>query len=265
MITPAKWQAKGGKKNEEFRENIVPRMSKIVFYPDEKEIFDIHILGGITYFIIGKNNYENKNIVNIKDGKKIEKSIQFTKKCVILDANCACIIEKVLNSNGFRAVTESMDFIPQKSYFCNKQPSEVAEDINGKFYLKNKSNYLRISDEYIKHIDEVYQYKVYCGYNVNPAPLAHIYEPNEVANRVSCLMGFGDIDKCRSIKSYYETRLIWFLAYVTSTGTICTDTFRFVPDPGKFDHIFTDEELYKKYNLTEDEIAIIESVIKERK
>lgn len=43
------------------------------------------------------------------------------------------------------------------------------------------------------------------------------------------------------------------------------ETWRFVPDPGKFDHIFTDQELYKKYNLTDDEINIIESVIKERK
>lgn len=30
FITPAKWQAKGGEKNEAFRENIVPYMSKIV-------------------------------------------------------------------------------------------------------------------------------------------------------------------------------------------------------------------------------------------
>lgn len=32
-----------------------------------------------------------------------------------------------------------------------------------------------------------------------------------------------------------------------------------------FDHIFTDAELYKKYELTDKEINIIESVIKERK
>lgn len=38
--------------------------------------------------------------------------------------------------------------------------------------------------------------------------------------------------------------------------------FRFTPDPGKFDHIFTDEELYKKYGLTDDEISIIEDCIK---
>ena len=32
-----------------------------------------------------------------------------------------------------------------------------------------------------------------------------------------------------------------------------------------FDHIFTDQELYEEYNLTDEEINIIESVIKERK
>ena len=30
-------------------------------------------------------------------------------------------------------------------------------------------------------------------------------------------------------------------------------------------HIFTDQELYEEYNLTDEEINIIESVIKERK
>ena len=43
------------------------------------------------------------------------------------------------------------------------------------------------------------------------------------------------------------------------------ETWRFVPKPEAFDHIFTDQELYKKYNLTDEEINIIESVIKERK
>lgn len=49
------------------------------------------------------------------------------------------------------------------------------------------------------------------------------------------------------------------------TGVYNNYDWRFVPDPGAFDHIFTDEELYKKYNLTDDEIKLIESVIKERK
>lgn len=265
MITPAKWQAKGGEKNEAFRKNIVPRMSDIVYYPNEKDVFDIHILGGLTYFIVDKEQHDTKLVTNISDGKTTTDKISFLDGNIILDVKCACIVSKVLQSPGYSSITKSRDFIPQKSYFCNKQPSEILPDENGHFYLKNQTNFMKISDSYIKHTEEARQYKVYCGYNVNPVPLAHIYEPNEVANRVSCLMGFGSLDKCNSIKSYYETRFIWFLAYIASTGTICTDTFKWVPDPGKFDHIFTDKELYDKYNLTPEEIAIIESVIKERK
>ncbi|MCF2676838.1 Eco57I restriction-modification methylase domain-containing protein [Pseudoflavonifractor phocaeensis] len=54
MITPAKWQAKGGEKNEQFRKDIVPYMSKIVFYPCVTDIFDITSVGGITYYLISK-------------------------------------------------------------------------------------------------------------------------------------------------------------------------------------------------------------------
>ncbi len=42
------------------------------------------------------------------------------------------------------------------------------------------------------------------------------------------------------------------------------NNWKYAPDPGPFDHIFTDEEPYKKYGLTEEEIKVIESVIKER-
>ena len=49
-ITPAKWQAKGGQKNEDFRANIVPYMSKIVYYPDANDLYDIAEVDGISFF-----------------------------------------------------------------------------------------------------------------------------------------------------------------------------------------------------------------------
>ena len=65
MITPAKWQAKGGTKNEQFRKDIVPHMSKIVFYPDCTDVFVIQDAGGICYFNANKSIHNLKNIVNI--------------------------------------------------------------------------------------------------------------------------------------------------------------------------------------------------------
>ena len=52
---------------------------------------------------------------------------------------------------------------------------------------------------------------------------------------------------------------------MTNCGNASAEAFVNVPQPEAFDHIFTDQEIYEKYNLTEKEINIIESVIKERK
>ena len=60
----------------------------------------------------------------------------------------------------------------------------------------------------------------------------------------------------------------FFILINISSLTILNDnTFRFVPAPptGKFDHIYTDEELYKKFNLPQKYIDVIEAIIKERK
>ena len=75
------------------------------------------------------------------------------------------------------------------------------------------------------------------------------------------------IEELKCIMSYFNTKFVRGLIYCGCVGTSarCKEFWRFVPDPGAFDHIFTDDELYKKYNLTKDEIDLIESVIKERK
>lgn len=52
------------------------------------------------------------------------------------------------------------------------------------------------------------------------------------------------------------------------TGIFTNDCFRFAPaapPSGKFDHVYTDEELYEHFNLSQKYIDVIESVIKERK
>jgi site-specific DNA-methyltransferase (adenine-specific) len=95
----------------------------------------------------------------------------------------------------------------------------------------------------------------------------NILKPNQVPKgSYPVIMYFNTENEAKSFKSYYESKLVSFLFYFGACGSTLTKEFyRFIPDPIKFDHIFTDEELYKKYNLTEEEINIIESVIKERK
>ena len=100
---------------------------------------------------------------------------------------------------------------------------------------------------------------------------ANIYDTeNKETNKSSVAytsFSSDNLIECESFNSYIDTKFVRFLVMIgfCTTGCFKDETWRFVPDPGKFDHIFTDAELYKKYNLTDEEIAIIESVIKERK
>ena len=99
------------------------------------------------------------------------------------------------------------------------------------------------------------------------SPKIHAIGPNQVPKGSFPVLRYFDTQaEALSFISYFETKLMSFLFYLGVCGaTITKEFFRFIPDPGKFDHIFTDAELYKKYNLTDEEIEIIESVIKERK
>lgn len=68
--------------------------------------------------------------------------------------------------------------------------------------------------------------------------------------------------EAKSLQSYIFTKFVRFLMMPTMVSiSISGASFRFVPKQ-KFDHIFTDEELYAKYNLTQEEIDFIESMIK---
>ena len=71
MIIPAKWQCKGDKTKEKlystFRKEVVPHMSKICFYPDNAEIFDIIEPSGVSYYIADANKDRVYNIKTIEN------------------------------------------------------------------------------------------------------------------------------------------------------------------------------------------------------
>ena len=66
----------------------------------------------------------------------------------------------------------------------------------------------------------------------------------------------------KNLVSYLKTQFVRFLlSQVCISQHISRDTFMFVPMQD-FSKPWTDEELYKKYGLTKEEIAFIESMIK---
>ncbi len=68
--------------------------------------------------------------------------------------------------------------------------------------------------------------------------------------------------EAENLYEYIKTKFVRFLvATKTSTQSTPPDAFQFVPLQD-FSHPWTDEELYKKYGLTDEEIQFIESMIR---
>jgi len=69
-------------------------------------------------------------------------------------------------------------------------------------------------------------------------------------------------EEVHSIESYYKTRFFRFLVSLRKiTQDATRSTYTWVPRQ-KWDIIWKDEKLYKKYGLTKNEIAFIESMIR---
>lgn len=270
MITPAKWQTaeanqKVSSKNinyGQFRQIYVPHMSYVCFYPDCLDVFGIQESSGITYYLIDKDMHENK--CTVKNSSQRQHKIDST---VIRDITHQQslwnigndIVSHIGKHNKFDLET----VLGYKKYTIN---------VNKQMNVSTGSSGVWDWDKSCIRTDCIGKGGVLFNQNgalnVTGKPKLLIDGDTDKKSGTSIdIFTTDDIDECKAFYSYIETKLVKFLILINlSSLTIINDnTFKYIPEPEAFDHIFTDQELYKKYNLTDEEINIIESVIKERK
>lgn len=262
MITPAKWQAKGGKKNEDFRKDVVPYMSKIVYYPDILDVFAIADACGISYYLIDSKEHD---ICEIHNKCAMKKEFNSIENRSILSGQSLWnigneIVERIGKQSPFR-VEEVHD---RKKYTVsiNTQSSLMRG-----FAIKEQDEYgkWKIRQDLVGKGGAIFD-KDGKAVVIGKITILDANSSN-VSGTSKCIFTSDNENEIKSFISYINTKFVAFLMLITLNGltVINNETFRFVPMPEAFDHIFTDEELYKKYNLTDEEINIIESVIKEHK
>ena len=226
-------------------------MKDIVYYPDCTDVFVIQECDGIAYYLIDKHNkYSKKNIANhctLNKNLESDYEVRDIGNCLLNFSNK--IINKIMNSN--------------KPY----RPEIIGDKHKYKVYTNNS---LGVGGKNHKDSNGRYTYLLSNQGNMHCISLSEITKDNDTPNvKISCVTFSSDIEnECKSFISWTYTRLVRFLYFSGLMGRNLFKqdiSWRFVPNPGKFDHTFTDQELYKKYNLTDEEIHIIESVIKERK
>jgi hypothetical protein len=260
FITPAKWQEVDNKdskdKNENFRNTILPYFEKMVYYQVEGEIFGINMSSGLAYYLIGKHAtdaFELKNKSSYFDSFRHD-NVLWNTKTFPYNIKAVKIISKVVSTGNF----VGFKFKGYKS----KEFKVIAQ--KNRYNLGGSSNkcgrgifYYNRSEQ-----DGVFQPGwVTCSLKMQKGSELIL------GSQEFILESFDSELEAKSFMSYINSRLVRYINVTNLYGRrpYSYDSWRFVPDPGTFDHIFTDQELYKKYNLTQEEINTIESVIKERK
>lgn len=283
MIIPARWYA-GGRGLDEFRDEMLndDRLSVIHDYPDAGDVFPgVQIKAGVCYFLWERDRHGDCSVTTHLNGDDIgpvvRPLLEKGNDTFIRYNQAISIIQKVFNpaNRSFsELVSPQTPFGIVTSYKGTDKPQSSTDlkmyiSGNDKKY-KGKAFYAPY-DKITKGHDMIPWHKIYinmAGSGSDSFPhqiLGKPFygEPNTICNQSYLVIGpFKNKDECENAMSYIATKFFRFMVLQKKNAQhAMRGVYQLVPMQD-FTKSWTDEELYKKYRLTEDEIAFIESMIK---
>ena len=274
MIIPSRWFA-GGMGLNEFRQGMLrdKKIRKIVDMTEATDCFPgVEIKSGVSYFLWDASYNGLCNVKTIVKGLVLDEMerdigaydilVRFNKSVSILDkvknqSDSFCnSISYGLNSFGLP--TNFSDFENDNSL------NELLIYVRGGIKRVNASKISSGKDLITKY--KVLLSKAYNAGDSYPHQIIGqpiIAEPNSCCTMTYFVAGaFGSKNEAFNFNQYLKTKFCRFMISLRkNTQDINKEKMAFVPIQD-FSQPWSDEKLYKKYGLTADEIAFIESMIR---
>lgn len=274
MIIPSRWFG-GGKGLNDFRADMLgdDRIQKIVDYEDASEVFPgVDIAGGICYFLWERDYHGPCEVTNVHNEESFDSLRPLNEfQTFIRHSQAVPIIRKVLAKNEKRMngqVTSRKPF----GLATNARPQKSGDIVlrwqNGEGPYKRKEITVGV-----EMIDSQKVITSYVGYDHagNPGKDGRrrifskidILPPKTICTETYLVVGaYKKKTQAENLVCYMKTRFFRFLvAQFMYSHHITKDSYSFVPILD-MDLRWTDTALYKRYGLTKDEIAFIESKIR---
>lgn len=293
MIIPARWYA-GGKGLDAFRESMLgdKKISVLVDVPNASECFPgVEIKGGVCFFLRGDTDADGCSVWTLRNGyvKFSEARALDQFDIVIRDAEAVSILDKVINLSvtfmdtmvlsrkpfGFPTNFTSSFRTPEAAIAPLPEALSVFDRVRvgGAIQIYARASQGWIARDLVKvGLDHIDKYKVLTSraYGAGESTPHQIMGKPIVASPGSCctetylVAGSFDCEQhAVNLSNYMRTKFFRFMVSLRkNTQDMSRDRFRFVPIMDLSEH-WTDEKLYAHFGLTEDEIAFIESMIKE--
>ena len=272
MIIPARWYA-GGKGLDNFRTSMLNDNSLRIIHDfvDASDCFSgVEIKGGVCYFLWNKDDKGLCEIIRHEDGEIVSKA---TRK----------LLEK--NSELFIRYSESIPILHKvqaqtNTYFSDivssRKPFGLATNFEGfqsqgkiKIYANKKNGFLRDEQHVPQNRAWINKWKLFIPKAIGSGNMREdwikpiVGEPNSICTETYIVVGpFDDKTTVNNVLSYTQTKFFHFMmgmAKITQDAT--SKVYQFVPMQD-FSKTWTDKELYAKYNLTQEEVDFIESMIR---
>ena len=285
MIMPARWYA-GGKGLDEFRDSMLSdiHMRELHDFPNTDDCFPgVNIRGGVCYFLWDRDYDNQEGLVNVvtHDQDKTDtmrRALRYGDLNIFLRyGKSLSILEKVMQLCGDNVLSGSVssrkpfglstDFTKTSSFHSKS----TGMDYPVPCYGKGKNIGYVEFNEIPNHQEWIGKWKVFTsranniGTELNDDNLNTFVGKKEICTESYIVIGANlDLTEEMAINlaEYLQTQFARFchsLAKVSQDAT--SKTYRFVPMQD-FTQKWSDEKLYKKYGLTDDEIEFIEATIK---
>lgn len=276
MVTPTRWIA-GGKGLNEYRARMLAdhRLRSLTDYSDASEVFPgVHIRGGVSYFVWDRSYDGACRVTTVKGGETVTAERSLNEFDVFVrDPRAAEVLRKVRANGGesFGELVSARNPFGLSTNFYDVHENARPGDLTI-HYIKNRKRAVGFvgSTAVTKNRPSIKSWKLFLPYggtdgsatpdSVLTRPI--IAAPDSVCTDSFLYLAVESESEATSVASYYGTRFFRFLVSLRKiTQHAGRDTYNWVPMQ-TWNRIWTDEDLYLKYGLTEAETAYVASVIR---
>jgi len=278
MVIPSRWMASGLGLSE-FRQTMLSdrKIRELVDYPASAEVFPgVELKGGVCYFLRDSSYDGDCNVTMIRGGEvvgPVKRNLD-EYDVFVRDARAVAILHKVLAQGepSINTILARDKEFGWTSNFDGFHEQERLGDIPLYYIRRMKRGIGYIEREAVTksvHLIDTWKVLVPQAFNGGDGlPHQILGKPLVAPSPSVCTQSFlffhvGSRQEAESLQSYYVTRFFRFLVSLRKITQHAThSTYLWVPVQ-TWDRTWTDEELYAKYGITEEERAYIESQVRE--
>jgi site-specific DNA-methyltransferase (adenine-specific) len=277
MVIPSRWMA-AGLGLSDFRANTLgdDRLRVLVDFPDSSDVFPgVKLMGGACYFLWSRDNPGPCSTVLVRGDQRSEPIERYLDEFDVLirDSKAITVLRKIIE-HGEPSITELLSADKEfglNSNFENFRNEPFPGSIPLYAFQRGQRRIGWVARELITksaHLIDTWKVLIpAAGFESQILPTLVLSSTRRAPNPSACTQTYLFLpaeseQQADAMESYVHTRLFRFLIWLRKVSQHATrSTYTWVPQQ-TWDRVWTDADLYRKYELTTEEVEYIESIVR---